>query len=354
MSDILVKPPELRNTALTLRDSSKQIHAALQNVDHLMRELDVFRFSGQQAASIRGSYARQRDGLLHLEARVIQMADQLDHLADSFEDADKRIADSSWWSSLWRKIFNPDFRYGFAVIRHTWVLGPDWQLRWPFGKIQLPTFPLLTKPTWPDWFSRKDYIELDPNGAGGITPVAVKDEYPVIPENIQKSKDMISELDVVNNWRYHQNRQGNNETYCNIFAMDYAKKMGVPLPEYLDWNNDGKIDRYLDANRGVNWLRGTFNEGNGAVQQGPALGWQSIDMKKAAELSASGYVVIAGWENQGGIGHMAVVRPDSTADNILIAQAGARNFESGTITQGFGSGKDIEYFVYLPGKNTSL
>ena len=174
------------------------------------------------------------------------------------------------------------------------------------------------------------------------------DEYTIRPGEVEHSKDAIDKLDVEHNYRYHRNRQGENETYCNIFAMDYAHKMGAPLPEFLDWNNDKKVDRWMDANKMVQWLRGTFPEGGGSVVQGPAQGWRTIDAASAAELSSKGYVVLAGYENTHGIGHMAVVRPESTLDNIRIAQAGATNFENGSLQQGFGTGRKVEFFVYIP------
>jgi hypothetical protein len=126
--------------------------------------------------------------------------------------------------------------------------------------------------------------------------------------------------------------------------MDFAKNMGIPLPQRLDWNQDNRFDDDLDANEAIAWLNGTYGHD---VQTGPQLGWQTIDAAKAVEMANAGFVVVAGWQNLGGIGHMALVRPDSTdVNNIRIAQAGGSNFTSGSLADGFGDLKPIQYFFY--------
>jgi hypothetical protein len=119
------------------------------------------------------------------------------------------------------------------------------------------------------------------------------------------------------------------------------------LPETIDWDNDGDIDDYLDANEAIDWLRGTYN--HVGVQTGPQKGWTSVDADKAAQLASQGFVVIAAWKNPviGQHGHMALVRPESQPGKILIAQAGSSNFESGTLNDGFGD-RQVEFFVYKP------
>lgn len=167
---------------------------------------------------------------------------------------------------------------------------------------------------------------------------------PTDPGAAQRIKDLIHSMNVTGNSRYLP-RDG--KTYCNIFVMDFCKKMGVPLPEYLDWNKDGKIDDYLDANEAISWLNGSYNKGG--VQTGAQLGWKVISAEQAARYASEGKVVIAGWKNPiaSNPGHLAIVRPESTTGNIKIAQAGAKNFENGSITSGFGN-KLPTYFVYEP------
>lgn len=165
---------------------------------------------------------------------------------------------------------------------------------------------------------------------------------PADSSTVKKIQDTIKNLKVTETSRY-QPRDG--KTWCNIFTMDYCKKMGVPLPEWLDFNKDGKIDDYLDANEATRWLKGTYDKGD--TKEGPDMGWKTVSAEESVRLANSGKVVIAGWENPSGIGHMAVVRPESTPDNIRIAQAGAKNFENGTLAQGFGN-RTPAFFVYDP------
>lgn len=345
MIDILVKPEQLRQTARNLTDSARKIRAALEAVDSAIRELGPSRFEGRRAAELRARHQRLYEDLLHAHKRILLLARRLEELANTFQETDRRLAGdtgASWLSRIWEKI---------RKWLPTWGGGSPWRLPplpWPISGWKLPENPRQPERV-PDWI-KPDNPQPLPQDAGnhsGTQDVST-DSYPYNAANVEHSKKVIHELDVENAYRYQRNRQGKNETYCNIFAMDYAHKMGAPLPEFLDWDKDGKVDRWLDANRMIDWLRGTFEEGGGAVQQGPALGWKSVDAATAAEMSSKGYVVLAGWENQGGIGHMAVVRPESTAEEIRIAQAGLKNFENGTIKDGFGAGKAVEYFVYLP------
>lgn len=347
MTDILVKPAQLRQTARNLNDSARKIRAALENVDKEMGELGPARFEGQRASELRARHQRLHGGLLQAHERILRMARRLDELAGSFEDVDRRAAQGGGGSLLDRILEN--IRRWVPALK---IGVPSWRLPflpWPIGSWMLPDKgPDVVLP--PDWVSPEETAPLPQSGGtggGGVQEVA-HDPFPFNAENVERSRQAIDALDVENAYRYQRNRQGQNETYCNIFAMDYAHKMGAPLPEFLDWNKDGKVDRWLDANRMVDWLRGTFEEGGGAVQQGPALGWKTVDAASAAAMSSKGYVVLAGWENTGGIGHMAVVRPESTVGEIRIAQAGWHNFENGTIQDGFGTGKAVEYFVYLP------
>jgi hypothetical protein len=193
-------------------------------------------------------------------------------------------------------------------------------------------------------------IETKRAGFGDLLrqPPEVKPESTV--ESIQKAYAVIRKLNVEQDERYRAGRKGIGDTYCNIYAMDYAREMGVPLPEYLK-GGGGKIYDYLDANEAVMWLRGDYQDREGAPA-GPAQGWRRIDANQAAEFASKGYVVIAGWQNPTGrAGHMAVVRPDSQPDAIRIAQAGANNFSNGALSDGFGNHEPIEFFVHMPNQN---
>ena len=371
MTEILVRPPQLRATAKNLHNHAHNIHVAIQDVDSHIRALGPATFEGNKANDLRNRYSHQREYLIQVQKKVVYFAQMLEKAAQTFEEADRKLVENSGFIPRiidWiRNIFKPG----------------QWPSSQPFYLPFLPALPIsrimteIGKKIWdllpkdpsiklPDWFNPHSQNPYQPipevsgktepgtgsdvanSGTGGTTPISTSiDPYPANPERVKQELDSIKDLDVESSYRYQQNCQGNGETYCNIFTMDYAKKMGAPLPEYLDWNKDGQVDRYLDANKAVAWLRGDFNEGGGQVQQGPSLGWQKMSADEAAQMASKGYVVVAGWENQGGIGHMAVVRPESTPGNILIAQAGASNFSNGPVSQGFGS-RAVEYFVYTP------
>lgn len=195
-------------------------------------------------------------------------------------------------------------------------------------------------------------IDPDSSPPQQITIPPVEADIELVEDSLVGNQEIISAIDelaVERNYRYQRNRQDKGETYCNIFVMDLAKQFDIPLPEWLDWNSDGIIDKYLDANQATAWLRGNLAypgmpEG---TPQGPQLGWRKISMEEAAAMAAQGHFVVAGWENVGGIGHMAAVRPDSTPEDIRIAQAGSQNFSNGSLARPGWPLDEIEFFIYV-------
>lgn len=286
MVDILVRPTELRQISEQLRSSAKKISATLQAIDNDILSLKNDKFLGNRANAVQAHYAPKREALLKAKDIISHFSDDLQTAASNFEQADKS-----------------------GVTAPAVPVAPS-----------IPAAP----PT-----------DVKPI----IPPVS-----PANPAMVQKIKDLIHSMNVTGNSRYLPK---NGDTYCNIFAMDFCKKMGIPLPEYLDWNKDGRIDDYLNANESISWLNGSYNKGG--VQTGPQLGWKTVTADQAAQYASEGKVVVAGWINPDARlpGHMAIVRPESTAGNIQIAQAGGSNFEKGSVTKGFGS-RNVSYFVYSP------
>lgn len=222
------------------------------------------------------------------------------------------------------------------VIRPPRVILPPW-LRWP--KLGPWLRPAPTSPLTPAAKGQPLPTTPPAQPSPDLTEVTRRQRE----ERVKKILAEIDQLDVDHNFL-----QKGDDTYCNIFAMTLAKKMGAELPEFVKRRSKEEPIEYLDANKMVAWLRGTFVNRDGD-KMGPAPGWQTIDAAKAAAMAQAGYVVIAGRESPGGIGHMAVVRPESSgADDIRIAQAGRNNFSNGTLEQGFGSNGGIEFFVYVP------
>ncbi|MEG4916366.1 hypothetical protein [Microcoleus sp. B7-D4] len=158
-------------------------------------------------------------------------------------------------------------------------------------------------------------------------------EMPVVANTRYRSADQIRQvIDYFNvedqqNLRYKPNGW---KTFCNIFATDVMRALRAPLPH---WTNTG---RELDANGMNDWLNNSAN------------GWKKLTPQDATKAASQGIPTVASWKNVGGIGHIAVVRPEAgpTPDNPQIAQAGARNWVKTTVSVGFGPGKNVSYFAY--------
>lgn len=143
---------------------------------------------------------------------------------------------------------------------------------------------------------------------------------------------LINQFAVGNNPRY---LPGGGATYCNIFVWDVTRAMGAELPHWID--NSGNIAapgslhaREININGGVDWMH---------AHGVPQHAWRRVTPQEAQDAANEGIPAIAMWKNPtGGHGHTAVIRPGSiNAGGPAIAQAGAHNFNSGHIANGFGS-----------------
>ncbi len=138
--------------------------------------------------------------------------------------------------------------------------------------------------------------------------------------------DVLNQFAVAANLRYAQ-RDGN--TFCNIFSWDATKAMGAEIPHWVN-------GRELDANGTNAWLR----------NQGSAHGWSQATAGEAQAAANRGQPSVATWNNPGGIGHIAMVRPGELNDSgPASAQAGGINFNHGHIANGFGS-RQPGYWVH--------
>ncbi|MBE9094479.1 LGFP repeat-containing protein [Tychonema sp. LEGE 07203] len=157
-------------------------------------------------------------------------------------------------------------------------------------------------------------------------------EMPVVANTQSRSADQIRQ--VINyfnvedqqNLRYKPNGWA---TFCNIFARDVMRALRAPLPHWIN-------TRELDANGMNDWLNNSAN------------GWKKVTPQDATKAASQGIPTVASWKNVGGIGHIAVVRPEAgpTPDNPQIAQAGATNKAQTTVSVGFGQTKNVSYFTY--------
>ena len=147
-----------------------------------------------------------------------------------------------------------------------------------------------------------------------------------LPESKRRSLDLIIEaLDVEKAARYA--RKGNT-TYCNIFVWDVSKAAGVEVPHWYEAKSGlpTEVGHGLEmhANRMVEWL---------------GKHWKAVTKEEAHAAAEAGSLVIVGWRNPEGIGHVAVMQPEGT-----IAQAGASNFVGRPVAAGFGN-RPVKYFV---------
>lgn len=132
---------------------------------------------------------------------------------------------------------------------------------------------------------------------------------------------LIDQFQVATNPRYRKRDSDGNgiiDTFCNIFMGDVLFAMGYVMP----WDRATNIAR---------WFAG----------EGGRDGWQGVTAYDAQNRANAGYPTVAVWENAGGIGHVAVVRPGSVDARLgpTIAQAGDTNFNKGFLGSGFGANR---------------
>lgn len=88
MTEILVKPPEIRVTATDLRKAAKNIQNAVDSVDATIKQLGPTRFEGVRADTLRGRYAKLRDAIYRFKPLIDAFATDLDNAASRFSAAD--------------------------------------------------------------------------------------------------------------------------------------------------------------------------------------------------------------------------------------------------------------------------
>lgn len=89
MTNILVRPPELRQISEQLKSSAKKIGTALHAIDNDIFSLKGDKFLGNRANAVQGNYAPKRDALLHAKEMVTHFAEDLQNAATVFENADR-------------------------------------------------------------------------------------------------------------------------------------------------------------------------------------------------------------------------------------------------------------------------
>jgi hypothetical protein len=111
-------------------------------------------------------------------------------------------------------------------------------------------------------------------------------------------------------------------TYCNIFVWDVTRALGCEVPHWVN-------KRETTANDLADWLADLSN------------GWNETDDPE--KLARGGLPIVAVWKNPQGHGHIAIGYMDG--GGFAIAQAGGKNFESGTVAEGFGK-RDVKFYYH--------
>ena len=161
---------------------------------------------------------------------------------------------------------------------------------------------------------------------------------------------VISQFNVESSERYRVNKNGENDTYCNIFAWDVSRAMGAEIPHYINAATGEPVQagtanaKELTANNMNDWLNTT----------GKSYGWVKVSAEEAQYYANQGMPAVTSWKNPGGHGHMQVVSPSAdgkydASRGVAIAQAGRHLYNYNYITSVYGSGTlpNVEYFVHI-------
>jgi len=161
---------------------------------------------------------------------------------------------------------------------------------------------------------------------------------------------VINQFDVENNARYQNNKKGEGDTYCNIFAWDVTRAMGAEIPHYIDAQTGAPAiagasnAKEMDANQVNDWLN-TY---------GTSYGWVKASAEQAQQYADAGMPAVTSWKNPSGHGHLQVVSPSTDGQydasrGVAIAQAGAQRINYGYASSVYGAEmlQQVEYFVHI-------
>ncbi len=109
---------------------------------------------------------------------------------------------------------------------------------------------------------------------------------------------------------------GHGLTWCNRYVSDVTMALDCPIPFRL-------------ANEQVLWLDSI---------EGTMDGWERTDPYQAQVALDRGEVIVVGWFNSTGHGHIAMGIP-AISTELHISQAGSRNFNNKPVSSGFGTDK---------------
>lgn len=155
---------------------------------------------------------------------------------------------------------------------------------------------------------------------------------------------VVRQFDVMQNPRYQPRQRadtGKLDTFCKTLVWDITRAMMAEIPHWVDAVGDpappGRGNTETTANTIHTWLKGA---------PGARAGWYEVDRNEACILAETGHPVVATWLNpSGGHGHMGMVVPPCF-DDVMIAQAGARNAERSPLEKCFPALRPVLFFAH--------
>jgi hypothetical protein len=325
-------------------------------IDRQINALSKDVFEGESASYLHNEYRMVSTDLLSSFDLIHHFAQSMLKIAEDFEKADRKtFGDGLLAGGL-----------GGIIAGFVRKLFPNWPFEWP---------------SW--WTGKNGEVysmdgnnhasnSVDPVSDSGTTDAALNHEDPyniqyegetpakgmdsiygkpgqlpldapvksdITNRSVNRYKDVINQFGVGNNPRYVRDAH----TYCNTFAGDVARAMGVPLPQKREFGMNPK-DK---ATIGFPQLYEYFTDGDAPVRASED-GWQTLE-KTTEDLSMlethvnSGKMAVVVND-----GHIAVIKPGQEITDfstIEIAQAGATCSNKITLKEGFGNTTEPRIYI---------
>lgn len=204
-------------------------------------------------------------------------------------------------------------------------------------------------------YSTYSNTQTNTSGSGIIPSQSYKPSSPAITNYSNKRSAnnyyrVINQFDVENNERYEVNKNGQGDTYCNIYVWDVTKAMGAEIPHYYN-SKTGEALSYpnvqgaecMTANKMQDWLTTT----------GKQYGWKEVSAEQAQAYANQGHPAVTTFKNSSGHGHVQVVCPSQNGGydsekGVTISQAGSSLHDYAYINDVFSDNamQKVRYFVH--------
>jgi WXG100 family type VII secretion target len=339
MVEIRVPVERLRSVSDALDRQRQEINDLLQNLMTLMNGLE-----GEWLGLAQLDYAQMfNDQIPPIRTRSNELLEELSralrHIADSFEETDQTTVDGATSGAVGAAgvgaaVGGVAAGVGGAVGGASGSAGSSGGGTQPppAGAYQPRYDGTSPAPGMDSTFGKPGQV---PFGTRGLPHPPVQSD----PGNRSAGlyQDAINQFGVGNNPRY----TADNYTYCNTFAGDVARAMGVPLPTKADYG----INAQDQATIGFPQMWDYFTNPNAPVSAADQ-GWREVPKSDLGGLQ--NHVNAGKMALVVNNGHVAVVRPgQEIADfsSIRVAQAGAQNHNDISLGEGFGNSTEPKIFI---------